>query len=285
MTTNAGIVAQLAQRIRQLHEFLSRPTVIGISGAPGSGKTTLARSLSSWLQHEFGLSSASISLDDLYLSKRAREELAKERHPLFGTRGVPGTHDVDLGSNVLQALTESAAGQVIKLPVFDKAVDDCIEPSKLRQIEAPVDVVLFEGWCVGARPQADEDLADPVNTLEAEEDASGVWRKYVNERLRNEYAVLFESIDALVMLRVPSFDKAIEWRELQERELRQAFDGQGPAGMSPQEIHRFVMHFERLTRYMLDDMPNYADTVVDVDEAHRLVAMLNREWPFEAEAS
>lgn len=283
MSTDAGCVALLAQSVRQLHEFLGRPIVIGISGAPGSGKTTLARSLRDWLQHELGLSSVSISLDDFYLSKRAREDLAKRRHPLFGTRGVPGTHNVDLAIRVLQALTESTAGQVVTLPGFDKAVDDCIETTRLRQIEAPVDVVLFEGWCVGAPPQADEDLVDPVNALEAEEDAGGVWRRYVNEQLKNEYALLFERLDALLMLRVPSFTKAVEWRELQERELREAVDSQEPVGMSPEAIRRFVMHFERLTLHMLDDMPNHADTVIDVDESHRMVVAINNKWPIEAE--
>jgi D-glycerate 3-kinase len=290
MTSDGGCVALLAERIQRLHAFYGRPVVVGINGAPGSGKTTLARSLRNRLQQESEFSVVCVSLDDLYLSKRARQELAQERHPLLSTRGVPGTHDVDLGISVLQALTESAPGQAVTLPGFDKANDDRIEISKLRTVEAPVDVVLFEGWCVGARPQQDENLAGPINALETEQDPDGIWRKYVNAKLKDEYAGLFEWIDALVMLRVPSFDKVLEWRTLQEQELRervraQAADEESATGMSSEELRQFVMYFERLTRHMLEDMPAYADTVIDIDAAHRFVAAVNRTWAYEAKGA
>jgi D-glycerate 3-kinase len=287
MASDADCVALLAERIQRLHTFFGRSVVVGINGAPGSGKTTLARSLRNRLQQESELSSVCVSIDDLYLSKRARQELARKQHPLLLTRGVPGTHDVDLGIDVLRALTKPAAASVVTLPGFDKAHDDRIEVSRLRTVETPVDVVLFEGWCVGARPQQDEDLTDPINELEAEQDPDGTWRTYVNTKLKDEYARLFECIDALVMLRVPSFGKVLEWRTLQEQELRecvrtQAADEVPAAGMRSEELRRFVMYFERLTRHMLEDVPNYADTVIDIDESHRMVAAINSDWPFES---
>jgi len=270
-------VAPLAERIRTLHAFLGRPIVIGINGAQGSGKSTLALFLANWLRREQGLSSASLSLDDLYLGNQARQLLAKQRHPLLRTRGVPGTHDVALGIKVLDALTEQGPDRVVRLPVFDKATDDLLGQSEWRSVAAPVDVVLFEGWCVGARPQSNECLNSPVNSLEAKDDPDGVWRTFVNEKLSGDYVKFFERLDALIMLRAPSFDKVYEWRGLQEQKLHEA----SASGMSPIEVQRFVMHFERLTRHMLEHVPEYADTIIDIDESHRMVAMANNKWPFE----
>ncbi|MDH3612424.1 MAG: hypothetical protein OEU90_05145 [Gammaproteobacteria bacterium] len=280
-TTVFDYIAPLAERIRSLHTFLGHPAVVGISGAQGSGKSTFALFLTNWLQRELGLAAVNLSLDDFYLSKHEREDLAEKRHPLLRTRGVPGTHDIVLGTKTLAALTEPGAERVVTLPGFDKARDDRVESSRSRCVEAPVDIVLFEGWCVGARPQKDWDLADPANELEAKEDADGAWRAYVNEQLKSQYAALFGHIDVLVMLRVPSFDKVLEWRELQERKLREDAkrqeSGQAAiAGMNPAEVRRFVMYFERLTRHMLEDMPSYADTVIDIDKSHRMVAVAHR---------
>ena len=268
-------VAPLAERIQALREYLDRPVVVGVNGAQGSGKSTLALFLANWLKREQGLSTASLSLDDLYLDKRGREHLAEQHHPLLRTRGAPGTHDVALGIKILDALTDMGPRRVIRLPVFDKATDDLLGQTEWRSVDGPVDVVLFEGWCVGAQPLSDEFLDGPVNSLEANEDPDGVWRTFVNEKLSSDYAELFKWIDALIMLRIPSFNKVLEWRELQER--KQCAD----SGMSPDELWYFIMHFERLTRYMLEHMPEYADTVIDIDESHHMVAMVDNKWPFE----
>lgn len=271
--TVAEYIAPLARRIRDLHASLGRPVVIGINGAQGSGKTTFAAFLAGCLQHELGLTAVSLSLDDLYLSHEARKRLAQEQHPLLRTRGVPGTHDVALGVETIRALTADGAEREVVLPGFDKARDDRLAGADLRKVTAPVDVVLFEGWCVGARPQRNIDLRSPVNALEAEEDADGSWRSFVNNCLKNEYADLFSRLDVLIMLRVPSFNKVFEWRELQEQKL-----GNG-GGMNAAELQRFVMHFERLTRHMLARLPHDAHTIIDIDDSHNMVGAVHREWP------
>jgi D-glycerate 3-kinase len=257
----------LAKRIHDLHEKRAQPVVIGVNGAQGSGKTTITLFLAECLRRDFGLSVATLSLDDLYLGKEARVALARDTHPLLRTRGVPGTHDVALGKTLLAELTEQSDNRTASLPVFDKAADDLLPPSEWRSVEAPVDVVLFEGWCVGARPQRDADLQVPVNVLEAQDDTDGRWRSFVNRNLKNDYAELFSRLDALVMLRIPSYDKVLEWREVQEQKLP------GDHGMDAAELREFVMHFERLTRHMLARMPDYADTVIDLDASHCIVRM------------
>ncbi len=240
-----------------------RMIVLGLSGAQGTGKSTLARLLQRLLAHVYGLRAAVLSLDDLYLTRATRLERAEAIHPLLAARGVPGTHDVDLGIRVLRCLREQ---KPIALPRFDKAEDDRVPVAKWPQWEGRCDVAILEGWCVGARPQRPDELATPLNELEREEDPAGAWRFYVNRELGRAYQGLFAELDLLVMLRPPSFEHVYAWREEQEARLRAA--GGGAEVMSPEDVRRFVMHFERLTRFMWEEMPARADVVVQLGEHH-----------------
>jgi D-glycerate 3-kinase len=256
------VIGPLADRLAAMAGEQAASVIVGICGAQGSGKSTLALFLGNWLEREIGLSVARLSLDDLYLTKAQRLALAASRHPLLRTRGVPGTHDIDLGLRILDDLT-TGTGRVA-LPAFDKKTDDRAPVSAWSSAEAPVDVVLFEGWCVGARPQPESALGEPVNELEADEDPDARWRGQVNERLATDYAAAFARLDALVLLRVPSFDRVLDWRGLQERKLTGSVDSR--------RMLRFIQHFERLTRHILDTMPAYADAIIDVDDRHRMAA-------------
>ena len=272
------VVVPLAERLHDFHRLKGQPLIVGISGAQGSGKTTLALILGDWLKRELGLSMACLSLDGLYMRKAQRSALSRNVHSLLETRGVPGTHDVARAEDLLDLLIDADHERVVALPVFDKALDDRAPAGQWPIVDAPVDVVLFEGWCMGARPQKPGALDEPVNALEAERDRSGRWRRYVNERLRADYARLFLRLDLLVMLRVPNFEKVLEWRRLQERKLRHRLRGRSRVrakspGMSAEEIAHFVQHYERLTRHMLKTMPDYADAVIDIDENHRMTGI------------
>lgn len=233
------------------------PLVVGINGAQGSGKSTLCRFLEVMLAQE-GLRAATLSLDDLYLTRGQRAALARDVHPLFATRGVPGTHDVELG---LAVIGDLLAGRDLALPRFDKARDD--RSPRVERIAGPVDVLLLEGWCVGARPQAAADLAAPVNALEATEDRDGIWRGRVNRALGGEYARLFATIDLLVSLRVAGFAAVQDNRRRQEHKLAAACPD-APGLMDEAALGRFIAHYERLTRHQLATMPKQADIVFDI---------------------
>lgn len=240
------------------------PLIVGINGAQGSGKSTLCRFLEHLLA-ERGLRAITLSLDDLYLTRAERQALARNEHPLFATRGVPGTHDVALGEAVLDQLSARAPAT---LPRFDKARDD--RAAQGTRVEPPVDVILFEGWCVGALPQPDAALSEPVNRLEAEEDPEGIWRREVNRRLATDYAALFGRIDLLVMLKVASFDAVRVNRKLQEDKLREN-NPDATAAMDDAALDRFLMHYERLTRWMLAEMPARADILIQIGPDQRPV--------------
>lgn len=244
-----------------------QPWRVGIAGGQGSGKSTLTGLIAAMLEAEYGLRVAVLGLDDLYLPQARRLELARQVHPLFATRGVPGTHDVELGLDLCQRLFGPAAE--VALPRFDKGRDDRLEPGQWPRLEAPVDVLLFEGWCVGAEPQTAAELALPCNDLERQEDADGRWRQAVNAALAGPYANLFAGLDALLLLRVPDFAAVRRWREQQEAELRR----HSPGAMAPAAVQRFIDHYQRLTEAQLRRAPGRVDLLLDLDAEHRIAAV------------
>lgn len=261
----APLAMEIAHR-RQGHQGL---LVVGINGAQGTGKTTLAHALSLMLEHDLKLNTAVLSLDDFYLTRQERQQLADSVHPLLATRGVPGTHDINLAVQTLDALAAGAAPT--SLPRFDKSIDDRAAQSAWPVTKASCDIVILEGWCLGVQAETDQALALPVNDLEAAEDTDGSWRRFVNQKLASEYQQLFARVDMLVMLKAPSFDKVFEWRCLQEEKLAQRSHSEQAGSrliMTPDAIQRFIQHYERLTRHCIATLPNVAELTFSVDDRH-----------------
>lgn len=246
-------------------------TVVGINGSQGSGKSTLVAALQRQLRERHGLHAVAVALDDFYRTRAERERLAREVHPLLATRGVPGTHDVALAARVLQRLRALGAGERLRLPRFDKVRDDRAAEPAGAQVEGPVDLVLFEGWCVATPPQDEAALAAPVNALEANEDADGRWRRYVNDRLAGEYRALFERLGPIVFLAVPDFATVFRWRAQQERGNARDAGVATSALMDPARLRRFIDHYERLTRHALRVMPARADVVWELGPEHEVL--------------
>jgi D-glycerate 3-kinase len=248
----------LAARAHRLRTVRRRTALIGLCGAQGSGKSTIA-AVTRHLLEARGLHAVSLSLDDFYLSHDGRQRLAREVHPLLATRGPPGTHDVAMAGAALDQLR--AAGKV-SLPRFDKAKDNRAPRGTWETVKSPADVVIFEGWCIGALAQGQQALATPVNDLERDEDPDGVWRGYINDQLDGPYQTLFARLHDLVLLEAPSFEVVAGWRTEQEHKLR----SHGGGGMDDSQIARFVAHYERLTRWILSEMPARADWVITLDK-------------------
>ncbi len=267
----ADIYVPLASSLADRAKQQQGPLIVGVNGAQGSGKSTLCTLLETILLEGFELKAASFSIDDLYYTRAERKILAEQIHPLLATRGVPGTHDVGLGLSLLDQLTVQEAGHQVAIPSFDKAIDDRAPAEKWPVASTPLDLILFEGWCVGAKPQDESALTLAVNALEANEDQDGIWRTYVNRKLQDEYAELFGRLDLLIMLKIPAMECVLEWRSLQERKLAaQREKTRATHIMSPAELDRFIMHYERLTRHMLNEMPEEADIVLRLDRGHKI---------------
>ena len=256
------------------------PLVVGINGAQGAGKSTLFNLIEVILEEGFGLKVVGLSIDDIYKTRTEREKLAHSIHPLLNTRGVPGTHDVDLGIELIRGLKGEFGeeGRNVKIPVFDKSIDDRCPTALWQEWTGEADVIVLEGWCVGATAQNETQLAESVNDLERSEDPLGIWRSYVNKQLEGSYKELFGLIDVLIMLKVPSMESVYEWRSQQEKKLaervRYFYDTQQPTQhlriMNEREIRRFIQHYERLTRNILEEMPDRADVCLELNENHKI---------------
>jgi D-glycerate 3-kinase len=252
------LIYRLIQERRSLRP--GRPALIGVAGAQGSGKTHVCMLLEAANRPRF----AHFSLDDVYLTKAEREAKAREAHPLFATRGPPGTHDLDLAIRTIDDLTKAAPSSETSLPRFDKARDDRAPESEWPIYRGQPEAVLFDGWCVGALPDALG--ASPINQLEAEEDADGRWRALVRSALASEYQRFFDRFDAIVYLQAPNWEIVRQWRGQQEEQtLRRKMTAKEEA-----KLNRFLMAYERITKNMMAGA-HRATQVVKLDEARRAI--------------
>lgn len=247
--------------------------IIGINGCQGSGKSTLADYLCTVVAEKYHLATVALSLDDFYLTKAERIELARKIHPLLAQRGVPGTHDVNLAIDTISSL---ASGNKALITRFDKSMDDRVPEANSETITGHIGLIVIEGWCFGAKSQAPNSLIEPVNHLERLEDPDGVYRDYVNTALATQYPQLFELVDSTAMLRAPSFKTVFEWRLEQEQKLIEKLrstktDPASVSTMSDQEIRRFIQNFQRITEHCLEEMPTRVDHLFQLNAARQIV--------------
>ena len=248
----------------------ARPFLAGLSGLQGSGKSTFARQLVA-AANARGVRGEALSLDDFYLGRRARMRLAREVHPLLATRGVPGTHDPDLLARTLVELAAASPRRPARIPRFDKGLDTRVAPSRWRHVAKPPRLIVLEGWCVGVPAQSSTALRPALNALERNADRDGHWRRWVNARLAGDYAKQWARLDALILLEAPGFAFVSQWRDEQERALR---DRGAPRAMDSASLARFLMHYERLSRHALRALPARADIrlVLRADRSVRRIA-------------
>ena len=250
----------VARRVASLTGGRQAP-IIGINGAQGSGKSTIAQSVAEALAREHGLSCAILSLDDFYLTRAEREELAGRVHPLCTTRGVPGTHDVPLMRRTLESLVAAGPDSITPLPRFDKLADDRSDRVDWGEWRGRPDLVLLEGWCVGIRGTDLPAWAGPLNALEKEHDPNGEWFAWSLSQLPR-YEPVWDLLALLVSIEVPDLETVIESRLRQERGLAAASDR--PA-MDRQAVKRFVEHYERYTCALWAAMRRRADILLRRD--------------------
>tara|TARA_B100000575_G_C23138328_1_gene661863 strand:+ start:2302 stop:3219 length:918 start_codon:yes stop_codon:yes gene_type:complete len=257
----------ICERIYKKYTKNKKTIIIGLTGGQGSGKSTISKILKIILKINFKLNTVIFSIDDFYKTLNQRRLMSIKESPLFLTRGVPGTHDTSLLINCLKNL-KKLKFKKFSIPKFDKSTDNRVSKKNWQIVNLKPEIVIFEGWCVGAKPQKNKDLLLPVNDLEKEKDKNRAWRKRANRELKGAYKKVFGFINMTIFLKVPSFRYVYKWRLLQEKKLR--LNSKGKKTMNKKQIKKFIMFYERITKHMLKNFSKKADAVINVDNKHRL---------------
>ena len=257
----------ISKMIKDEYEKKKKTKIIGLTGGQGTGKSTISIILKIILKEAYNLETVIFSIDDFYKTLNERETMSKKISDLFLTRGVPGTHDTKMLLQCIKNLKNNNFKKM-NIPKFDKSIDNRLSKSNWLQVKKKPNIVIFEGWCVGASAQKNKDLISPINKLEKYKDKKKIWRQKVNLKLRKEYKKIFDLIDKLIFLKVPSFKYVLKWRLLQEKKLR--ITRKGNKTMTDKQVENFIMYYERITKHMLKTLPKDADTVISIDSQHRL---------------
>ena len=255
---------QLSQLVGDLGQFIiaqqsTAPFIFAISGGQGAGKSTLCRALTQYLADK-GKIAVTLGLDDFYLSAAARQECAAQVHPLCATRGVPGTHNVDLIRATLHALQSASANAEIRIPIFSKSHDDCLPREEWARFTGRPDVILLEGWCVGGR--ADFISPAPQTEWENRHDPEGVWKGWTYQQAA-AYGDIWDACHALLLIRQNDFDAVIDSRWRQEQDNAAASGVWQFANRA--EVADFCAHYESWTLGIWKELPKQANFVIGRD--------------------
>jgi D-glycerate 3-kinase len=206
----------------------------GITAMQGTGKTTLSKILIFLLELE-GLRVATVSIDDFYKTYKDRQEILKT-NPEFIFRGPPGTHDLDLISDLFSDLKDTEKN-IAKIPRFNKSLfkGQGDREKEFEIINKPVDVLLLEGWFVGFEA-IPEEVLESSKLFEIKNNLSLALKS--NHKLQ-EYETFWNKLDSLILLYPEQFEYSIEWRLEAEEKMKAS----GKNGMSESEIRDFVAYF------------------------------------------
>ena len=248
-----------------------QPYFVGLAGGQGTGKTTISSLLEIILRKYFKLNVFKISIDDFYRTRKERFNLSKKVHPLLMTRGAPGTHDIKIMLDFFRK-SKTKKFKSFKLPKFNKAIDDRCKKNQWYTIKKRPDVVIFEGWCVGARAEKNSTIKKSINSLEKANDAQLIWRNYVNKQLKTKYKKLYDQLDCLVYLKAKNFSLLQKWRLIQEKKLwlKNKNKKTNNKIMSKGDVINFMQTYQRVTQNMFKFAPRYASIILNLNSNHQI---------------
>ena len=249
---------------------IKRPYFVGLAGGQGTGKTTTSSLIKIILTKYFKLKVFKISIDDFYKTRKERIKLSKKVHPMLLTRGVPGTHDINMMLDFFRK-AKSKKFKRFKLPTFNKAIDDRSNKKKWYDLKEKPDVIIFEGWCVGAKSEKPNTLKKTINSMERVKDQKQIWRKYVNQQLKSNYKNLYSQLNCLIYLKAKNFSLLQKWRLKQERKLwLNSKKKLNLKIMSKNDVMSFMQTYQRITQNMFKSMPKYASIIINLNSNHQI---------------
>ena len=247
-----------------------KPFLIGLAGGQGTGKTTTSSIIKIILEKYFKLNVFKISIDDFYKTRKERVFLSKKIHPMLLTRGVPGTHDINMMLNFFKKV-KNKKFKSFQLPNFNKAIDDRFAKKYWYNIKKKPDVIIFEGWCVGAKHEKKSSLNKAINSMERIKDPKKVWRKYVNHQLKQKYKDLYSQLNCLIYLKAKNFSLLQKWRLKQENKLwLKSKKTSKHKIMNKDDVISFMQTYQRITENMFKKMTNYASILVNLGSDHQI---------------
>ena len=254
------------------------PFFLGLVGGQGTGKTTTSSILEIILKKYFKLNVFKISIDDFYKTRKERLNLSKKIHPLLMTRGVPGTHDINIMLDFFKK-SKSRNFKPFKLPKFNKAIDDRCKKNQWYTLKKRPDVIIFEGWCVGAKAEKNSTLKKSINSMEKSKDTKLIWRKYVNNELKSKYKKLYDQLDCLIYLKAQSFSLLQKWRLIQEKKLWLKNKNKKTKNkiMTKEDVLSFMQTYQRVTQNMFKFAPKYASIIFNLNSDHQIKSAIYKK--------
>ncbi len=247
-----------------------KPFFVGLAGGQGTGKTTTSSIIKIILEKYFKLNVFKISIDDFYKTRKERILLSKKIHPMLLTRGVPGTHDINMMLNFFKKV-KNKKFKSFQLPNFNKAIDDRFAKKYWYNIKKKPDVIIFEGWCVGAKHEKKSSLNKAINSMERIKDPKKVWRRYVNHQLKQKYKDLYSQLNCLIYLKAKNFSLLQKWRLKQENKLwLKSKKTSKHKIMNKDDVISFMQTYQRITENMFKKMTNYASILVNLGSDHQI---------------
>ncbi|KAF8400733.1 hypothetical protein HHK36_014033 [Tetracentron sinense] len=234
------------------------PLVIGFSAPQGCGKTTLAFALD-YLFRVSGRNSATISIDDFYLTAKDQAKLREENpgNALLEFRGNAGSHDLPFSIETLTSMK-------MKLPRYNKSAyggrGDRADPATWPEVEGPLTVILFEGWMLGFKPVPMEIVKAVDPQLEA-----------INKKLETYYDAWDKFIKAWIVIKIQNPNCVYQWRLQAEVAMR----AEGKPGMSDEEITDFVSRYLPAYKAYLPTL--YSEGPSGSDLEHLLIVEIDEE--------
>lgn len=242
---------KLLPKLKKQCETSSEPTVLGITGLQGSGKSTWAAKIVEILTSEHQLNTITVSLDDFY---KTHNDLASQRdqnpnNGLYRVRGQPGTHDEQLAARFFKDLKEYSGQDGLWIPSFDKSQfggeGDRAPMTDWHLVSRKPDVVVFEGWCVGFQPL-------PASAIEKKHSLALAGKLPINTPAQHQLSHLLEVNDHLrrycdtfmgpahfdffVHIDTSDLHNVYIWRLEQEHKMIAAKG----SGMSDQQVKTFI---------------------------------------------
>lgn len=251
---------------------ITGPVVIGISGPQGSGKTTVSSKLTDYVNENTDLHAITLLLDDFYLTYNDQIKLNQlcvdkyDGNKLLQGRGLPGTHDIDLLTEVLENFLK---GMEFHTVGYDKSLQngkgDRIPETKTFN-PPKVDVIFLEGWFLGFKPLVDiPKSTDPIVNQHKPQHL-----KLVDDFLI-KYQRAFGYCQYSVIIETPDIDNVFQWRLQQEHQLIR----ERGMGMTDNEVKLFVdrympvykLYYHELCNSGLSTKGNNLVVKIDIDRS------------------